>query len=318
MNAVQGAILRGDLNTHVEEASNVDKLFIAGKVCPSFSVDLKNGQYPKFRISTGELLNPDVTLRRPTGAYGRVTREYDVDSYDTQDRGLEELIDDSQKSDVMRFFNSEVQAAKFVLRSMMISYEIRVANLLMNATNFNATGAIAAYTAANLANGTIDFVGDILNAILLMTNTGYIPNAIILSSAVYTRIRRSTILQNYLRGNRPSDSQQMITTSQIADAFQVANVYVGYMPKNTAKKNQAASLSGIWTNAYVWVGEIAEGDPYNGGGARSFVWNKEGGLFVTETYRSEQQRSDVVRVRQHTVEKIIDANAGQLITTSYA
>jgi hypothetical protein len=39
---------------------------------------------------------------------------------------------------------------------------------------------------------------------------------------------------------------------------------------------------------------------------------------VTETYRNETRRSNIVRVRQNTTEKIVDATQGTLITTQYS
>jgi hypothetical protein len=48
------------------------------------------------------------------------------------------------------------------------------------------------------------------------------------------------------------------------------------------------------------------------------VWEEDASsLFVVETYRDEPRRSDVIRVRQHTDEKVINENAGTLITTGY-
>jgi hypothetical protein len=47
---------------------------------------------------------------------------------------------------------------------------------------------------------------------------------------------------------------------------------------------------------------------------RTIVWSKDGsGLFTTETYRSEPRRGDMVRVRHHTDEKLVNLNAAQLI-----
>lgn len=318
MNSTNNAVIRADINTFVEEVSAVDKLFIGAQVCPLWSVDTKDGQYPKFKVAEAELLNAESTVRNPGGSYGRVIRDFDLDTYGTVDRGLEELVDDVAKADASRFFDMEVQASKFVLRSMMLAHELRVSQLYMNASNFDATAALVSYTEAHVADGTLDFVGDVLNAIQRLTDRGYAPNAIIMSSNVLTRVRRTTKLQNFIRGSRPSDSELLITSKMIGDAFEIPNVYVGKIPYNTAKKGKAASLSPVWGNGYIWIGQIEAGDPYAGGAGRTLVWNKEGGLWVTETYRDEARRSNVVRVRHHTSEKVIDANSATLITTSYA
>jgi hypothetical protein len=58
--------------------------------------------------------------------------------------------------------------------------------------------------------------------------------------------------------------------------------------------------------------------PQDGGAGFTLVWNAEGGIFVSETYRDEKRRSNMVRVRQNTTEKVINANAGTLITTQWS
>ena len=62
------------------------------------------------------------------------------------------------------------------------------------------------------------------------------------------------------------------------------------------------------------------GDFTGGGVGRSIVWGADspGGLFVSETYRDEKRRGNMIRVRMNTDEKIIDETAGELITTQWA
>lgn len=319
MNNSSGAVVRTDLNTFVEEASRVDELFIANKVFPEYPVEVKDGTYPKFTLAGGaELLDGDISERAPKGSYKRVQRTFTMDSYSTKDRGLEELVDDEEKRDNARFFDQEVSAAKFVLRRMKIAYEIRVAAALFDNTAFNATDALVAYTPANLAAGTIDPVGDILGATDRLAGRGVVGSTMVLSHYLYTRMRRSKILQDYIRGNRPSDSIINISPQMIADAFDLEQCLVAKVPKNAAKKGKATVATPIWSPAFFWIGDVQEGDPHNGGAGRTLVWNAEGGLFVTETYRADTNRSDVIRVRQHSAEKVIDPTAGELITTNWA
>ena len=55
-----------------------------------------------------------------------------------------------------------------------------------------------------------------------------------------------------------------------------------------------------------------------GGAGFTLYWNQDGGLYTSETYRNEGRRSNMVRVRQNTAEKVVDATAGTLITTQYS
>jgi len=150
---------------------------------------------------------------------------------------------------------------------------------------------------------------------------GEVADTIVMSPQVFNRLRRSTLMQNFIRGNRPSDSTLNVTTGAMQQAFQengIQNIYVGQARYDSAKKGQSFSSAQVWGNTYVWVGSVKGGDFSAGGAGRTLVWNPEGGLYVTETYRNDQRRSNVVRVRQFAGEHVVNGAAGTLITTSYS
>lgn len=313
------AVLRGDINTIVQEAAQADSMFIGSQVFPPQPSPVQDGQYPKFKLAKGELLDSNATERQPTGSYGRITRTYESATFSCVDRGVEELVDDTYRANVARFFDAEVIAAKQCLRSVQMAHEVRVSAALMNNSNFTATAAAVNYTEANLA--TINFPKDVLDAVDRLNAKGSVPNTIVMSNALANRIKRSTLFQNFVRGNLPSGQPVVLTNSDIQRGFAdlgITNVLVGCISRNTAKKGQAFSGSPVWGNTYIWVGNVAGGDFMNGGAGRTIVWNAEGGIFVSETYRDETRRSNVVRVRQNTAESVVDGSAGELITTSYS
>lgn len=315
-----GATIRADLNLKVEEAQMSDDFFVGIRAMPPLGVDAKSGTYPKLQISTGELLTNSATERSTDGAYGEVTRQWTTDNYDCVDRGLEERVDDAQARDAARWFNLEATAAKLVLRQMMLAHELRVATALFNAATFGAaTNSAVAYTEANLA--TISFVSDVLAAIERCRNNGTNPDTIVLSSTVYNRVRRANLVQNFVTGSIGKGSE--VTGSTLAQAFAdegIKQVLIGKARYNAAKKGQAHSATNVWGNSLAWVGKANQGalDAKEGGAGFTFFWNQEGGLFVTETYREERRRGNIVRVRQNTAEKIVDATAGTLIGTQFA
>src|SRR3954467_1089559 len=94
-----GATIRGDLNTFVQEAQAVDNFFIGPMIFPPWEVDLKSGTYPRLQKANAGLLRSGSTTREAKGSYGEIDRAWDVDTYDCIDRGLEELIDDTQARD---------------------------------------------------------------------------------------------------------------------------------------------------------------------------------------------------------------------------
>lgn len=315
-----GASLRSDVLTVVEEGQGVDSMFIGDKIFPPYEQPAKTGQYPKWKLASGELLNADVTIRSPGTSYGRTIRSYDNDSFLCEDRGIEEAVDDTYREDVSRYFAAEVASAKISLRKVRMGHEMRVSAAVMSTTNFgSALSPTAAYTAANLA--TINFVADVKAAITALEGVGVIPNTVVMSKAVWDRVALSTIFIGYLRGSRSTDSRVNASAQSVVDVLRddgIQNCYIGRAPRNSAAKGATFATTPIWPNTYIWVGQVEGGDPMNGGAGRTFVWNKEGGLFVTESYRDEQHRSDIIRVRQNTAEKVVDGTCGRLITTTYS
>jgi hypothetical protein len=315
-----GATIRADINIKVEEAAGAEDMLIGLRAMPALGVDSKSGTYPKIQIAAGELLTQGATERTPGGSYGEASRQWTSDTYDCVDRGLEEPVDDSTARDLARFFNVEVATARWVMRNMLLAHEVRVAAAIINATTFGAgTNSTVAYTEANIA--TISFVADVLAAIERVRNNGTNPDTIIMSSTVYNRIRRGTLVTNFVSGSVGKGSE--VTSSTLAQAFGdegIRQVLVGKARYNSAKKGQAHSATNVWGNTYVWVGKCnpAAQTPQDGGAGFTFYWNAEGGLFVSETYRDEKRRSNMVRVRQNTTEKVTDATSGTLITTQYS
>ncbi len=322
MYPTSGATLRADLNIVVEEAFAAEGFFIGSRVMPPLSVDEKAGTYPKIEIAGGALLDPVVTERARGASYGRISRKWTSDTYDCVDRGLEEPVDDTDQKDLSRFFNLEAAATRLTLRNVMLAHEVRVAGEIFNPTNFGAaTNSTVAYTSGNLA--TIDAPADILAAIDRVEDNVAQANTIVIPKAVFTRLSLSTKLQQWVRGQLKGNSEMPVNAANIAAAFAdygITQVLIGRARQNTAKKGAAKSVSQIWPNTHIWVGYVnpSARTPQEGGAGFTFHWNAEGGLFVTETYRNESARSNMVRVRQHTTEKVTDGTQGTLIATQYA
>lgn len=318
------ALPRPDINTFVIEAANIESLLVAPRIFGAYSSPTREGAYPKITTQLGDLLKApdgntldDFTLRGKDGAYNEINRAHTSDSFVCVDRGLEERIDDAFARDAARFFDVEVITAQMILRQMRLAQEKRCCDTLFNAATFNATAAVVAYTEGNLA--TIDFPQDTLNAVDRLTGKGITPNTMVMNQAVWNRLRRSPKLQTYLYGNLPSGLQRMVTGADLASAFGVENVIIASVKRDTAPKGKTPTLSHIWGSNLIWMGNTASGDFSAGGAVRQIIWTGDApDLFVTETYRNEARRGDMVRVRQFATEKVIDQTAGELITTNFA
>jgi hypothetical protein len=212
-------------------------------------------------------------------------------------------------------------AAKLAQRKLMLAHELRVASAIFNNSTFTATNSGTAYTTANLA--TFDVGLDVQDAIDRLLAKGESANnlKVVLPYAVWTRIRASTKFQNRLRGaGISSDSILNASTQAAADVFGVQEVLVGRASYDSAPEGVAFASANAWANTYIFVGSVSEGSAgYFGGGAGfTLNWSEYGPVFGVSTYREESIKSNIVRASQYVTEKVVNANAGQLITTQYA
>lgn len=314
------AIYRPDINAFIEEAQGVEKHFIAQRIFPVLNVDKQSAQYPRIKIGGGSLLRRDSTKRNATGTYNEVSRKHTWDNYTCEDRGLKERIDDDKAAQMKDFFDLEVVTAKLVRRMMMIDFEVSAKDALFDEAVFAKENAKVAYTEALLA--TADFAYDMNLAIEKLILRGVEVNSIVLSHKLWNYVRRTKMLQDYLFGSEPT-KKKLIKAKDVSEAFSEENqreievivASAGMDVSNRAK--DVPSLTNIFPASHVWIGSVKGGDFKEGGVGRTLSWTQsvKTGLLETETYRDEERRGDMVRIRSNSIEKIVDDTAGQLIVT---
>ena len=315
--ALSYTTIRADIAQAVFEGlSNKNNLFIGREVMPVFSSDVRSGAYLKLNLGDSEALNDDALKIAAGAGYPRTSRRFTSDSFDAIEYGLEEVLPDSNRRDLDRFFDTEVNIAAMLLRQIQVSHEARVASAAFAANGLTAISASAAYTEANITS--FDVPGDVAAAKLELAKYGVLANTLIMSMPVFERIRRSAKVQNQFFGIVPSDQSRLLSEGEVAAAVGVDRVLVGRAPKNTAKKGQVYSGGFIWSNTYMALANTVGGDFSGGGFGRTIVWAADSPVpFVSETYRDEARRADVLRVRQNSAEKVIDGSSIIRITTGF-
>jgi len=315
-----GTTIRADINQALIEAPQADVGLIGAQLLPLQNVEAKAGTYLKVQLSGAELLSNNALVRDSGASYSRGIRSFSSANYSTDEVGLEELIPDDAAADLNRFFSYEAETAKFLLRQIKLSHEKRVSDLLWNATTpftiADQTRAVA-YTQALVA--TVDVARDVAAAKLALAQYGYEANCVAMSANVFELIRRSTLLQNQFFGVISNTGARLLSEAEIAAALGIQNLLVGRAAYNTAGKNKTYSGSFVVPDTKIIVGQISGGEFTAGGVGRTLVWSGDSaGGFVSESYRDEARRSQVLRVRMNTDEVVIDPNAAVRITTNFA
>ena len=309
------AIIRPELSALVEEAAAADSYFIGLSIFPVYNSIKKTGQFMKITKAATELLKSNVSVRSPSGPYGRVDRTYEKDTFSCTDRGLEEALDDSVGAELQDWFAQEEVSAKLLLRAMMIDFEKRIKAATFDTGTFGSTNSAVAYAEANLA--TMDPILDLQNAAKLIKKRGELANTAVMNRDVWDRIRRADKVAKFFFGS--NGGGQQVTTAMLAEAIGVPSILIGEATYDASAKGKTATADYIWSSDYIFIGNVQGGEFSAGGVGRTICWTGDAAsTFVTETYRNEQIRSDIIRVRTHSDEKVISQPAGTLIATQWA
>jgi hypothetical protein len=322
---------RPEIAAHLEQATLFSDLFIGARVAPPVAVERSSGFYPRFDINQANLLRDEVKSRAPGSSSARIHRQHTLDTYNTQQFSIEAVIPDETALE-LGVFNLDLaqKEAEFAQRQVLLAHERRVATKAFAPATFAVITSGTAYTLANIGSTGFDVGLDVDLAKAEIRKRGERSDAAaliaVMSEDVFIRARASERLIRRIRGSAvASDTTLILSESELAAALGVREVLVGRASFDITKQKAAASsLSSIWSNTYLWVGHAgapnaANGSFLNGSALATLFWRQDtGGIIAAESYREESIKSEVVRARQNTDEKVIDANRGQLIVTQYS
>jgi hypothetical protein len=150
-------------------------------------------------------------------------------------------------------------------------------------------------------------------------NSGLWANALIVNQKVFRNLRNADQIIERINsagaGNasKPSD----ISAEMLAAALGLDMVIVAGATRNSAKEGQAFAPTQIWSDEYAMVARIATGvdmrEPCVG---RTLHWAADGSSIggTVESYREEQSRSEIIRVRHQVQEKLLYKEAAFLLS----
>lgn len=297
--------------------------FIGAKILPPLPVPNRAGQYPKVTLAAAGLLKNNAQRRGPGANYARTNRSYVTDTYTAIEYGSEAVVPDDNARDVGRFFDLEASETRWKYREVQLAHEIRVQAAIQDTTTFSVVTSATAYTAANLASFDLGLDIDTAKQSIISRGESADNLSVVMSYNNFIRARASTRLQNRIRGTLSTDTQLVLDAQAVADALGVKEVFIGRSAYDTSGEGAAsATMSQIWSDSYIWLGQVkpAAGpqDYFAGGTGYTLFWQEDSDIFQVESYREEQKRSTIIRCRQYTAEKIINANTAQLLITQYS
>ena len=310
--------LRPDLATFFEYDLEMDKNgFIATKVFPVAEAPSASGPFGKIPLE--QLLKETETLRG-TGGYNRDQFTFEEDSFLTKEHGAEEVIDDKLAAQYREFFDAELVGTMRAYSRVLRNAERRVANALFDP---------AVWTGGSLTTGITEEWDDFENAIpvtdvenavkKVYEASGLWANALVINYQVFRNLRNCEQVIDRLTSSGAGDrsTAKDITASQLAAVFDLEHIIVAGASRNSAKEGKPATPQQIWSGEYASVCRISESpdmsDPCVG---RTIHWSDDGSAVggTVESYRDENVRADIVRVRHQVAEKVLYKEAAHLLS----
>lgn len=303
-------VQRPDLEPGLDEYIESQEDFIGLQAMPLINVPEQAADYPVIPLEA--LLSVPETKRRPRGNYPRSDWEFETDTYSCGENGWEEVVDDTERALYARYIEVEQVCANRAMGIVMRNQEKRIADMLFNKSNFTEATITHEWDDATNAVPITDVK---LGHITIKNATGLRANTLIISYSTFLDLGLNAQIVDRVKYTYPDVKKGQLTAGMLALAFSVDQVLVGGGRYNSAIKGQTASLSNIWDHEYAMLCRVSNSpditEPCIG---RTFLWTGDSpSNAVVESYRSDEVRGDVVRVRHNTDEEFILPAAGYLM-----
>ena len=293
------AVYRPDLGQVVMEYVEGPTMgFIGLEVMPVFETSKQASTYPV--IPKEALLSISDVSRAPRGTYNRDDWVYETGKYATVEKGTEEPIDDGERALFGQVAPglTDLIATQRAWKKILRAQEKRIADKVFNSTNFTAHAVANEWDDA--ANATpIEDVND--GIISLRQQCGMLPDALIIAYSTFRRLKECDQIVDRLKYTFPGIDVNRMTSEQLAAVFDVPRVLIGGEVYNANGKGLDASIMDIWDDEYAALVKISGGlDIREPGVGRTFLWTEDSPENpIVESYREENRRSDIIRVRHH-------------------
>lgn len=281
--------------------------FIADAVFPRVKVKKESDKYYKYGYE--KFATPE-TKRAPKTAYKRIDWTPSTDTYQCEEYGLEEPIDDRERDNADDPLSLDVDTTELLTEQIMLARERRVAAIVFSGTymttnvTLSGTDQWSDYTNSDpVAN--ITTARATINAAI-----GRDPNTMVISREVFDKLKDHPQVTERVKYTQLG----IVTVQLLAALFEVPTILIGESLYNTAKEGQTASLSRIWGKHCL----LAYIEPRPGIKKMSLGYSFASRVRQTEKYRENKIKSDIIRVSEVIDEKLVAAAAGYLIINAVA
>lgn len=309
MSAPNNIIQRRDLSDLVKDydlqAGSEGR--VGKAIMPLFNTELQAGNFPK--MTPEDLRQNADTKRQARGTYNRIDFGFDQDNYSCKEYGLEIAVDDALARNYSSYFQAEAEGQALIIDKLDLNEETRIRDIV------EGQSANAVSTPWSTA-ATCTPREDVLTGQKAVRDlTGILPKSM---QMTWDKFQEVLVCQEFMESAKYVSNVLalgMETQVSLVRAYLgLDELLLSYGTINTADEGQTVSNSGIWndTKAFLFIksGSALQGGPSFG---RTMNWTGDGSV-NTESYREEQSRSNVLRVRNWRDHKVHLAEAGYLLS----
>lgn len=309
----QFATLRPDLaETLVEFDLQADQMgFVGLRIAPAMEVARKLGQFP--RIPLKELLKQRNTERSPDGRYNSGEGKATKDFYSCTEHGLEERVDETEAEMYREWWDAEQLAADRCRDAVIRNHNARVIAAALGIAHTTPAG-----TAWTNLSGSSPIANIRTAKLAVRARTGAVPNVLVIDYERWEMLKdNEEILERVKYSGHTNPNRGAMTKAAVAQALDLEEIVVSGSLTNEANEVQAAELASMWDPSEALLFVRATGNnlrrPHF---MRTFHWGADGSRIggLVESYDDRTRRSEIVRCRMDTDEKILYEACAERIT----
>lgn len=285
--------------------------FVGLDIAPVIEVGVTAGDYPK--IALGELLKDRDTRRAEDGTYPKGQGKGTKDTFATEEHGLEERVDEREANVFREWWDAEVLAARRCRDAVLRNHNQRVIDLALA-----ISGSAAAGTAWSSTSSATPIANVRAACIAVRNRTGMVPNAMVIDWEAYQYLKDCAEIVDRVKYSGLDDPKRgNMTVSALAQALGLEHISISGAQVNSANEAQSVSLASQWTKTIALVYcRAGDNNLRRPRFMNTFHWGADGSTIggTMESYYDPSRRSDIVRHRMDTDEKVVYGACGQLIT----
>jgi len=311
------ASLRPDIAESMEEFDLAADRggFVGTKILPILSTVKASGKFG--RIPVEQLLKHPETERTPGGAFGRGRWKFTPDSFDTEEHGWEEPVDNVEAKLYSDYFDAESISAELCLDVVLRAQEQRVIDAVLDTAVM--TGDLTSALGTRWSDPASTPIADIkAKRKLVWQKCGLWPDTLCISELTFQDLQMNEEIIDRITSNgagqaaKPSD----ITKEMLAMLFNLREVVVAGGTLNSANQGQTAAFGSMWPEAKALLfRKHASRSLKIPGFGRIMAWQEFGtDQPMYESYDEVQIDGRVIRYRHHVGEKLLLPECGHVIT----